>query len=163
MCKQVKATEFRQNVIKLARGKDHNTIFEYLRTTGMVMKDREGMITIEEDCLKKVDFLTSEVEVGDLVWNAMQGILLVVDKHPRANNDGHHFRSLRVTTDVEGNYQILCDERSLIIDDKETFRLRRTSFDMKLVEKLIYERYLAYSKIAEINTQLTSLKEENND
>lgn len=159
MCVQMKASEFRQKVVDLARGKDHNTIFEYLRTSGMVMNERGGVLSIEEDCLKKVEFFTSEVQVGDVVWNGMQGLLLVVDKHPAANNDGHHYRALKVTTNTDGDYMILGEQRSIIIDDKESFRLKHTSFDMAVIEKLSYERYVAFRRITEINKELTEMKE----
>ena len=159
MCLQMKASEFRQKVTDLARGKDHNTIFEYLRTSGMVMNERGGVLSVEEDCLKKVEFFTSEVQVGDVVWNGTQGLLLVIDKHPAVNNDGHHYRALRVTTDTEGDYKILGDRRSIIIDDKESFRLKHTSFDMLEIERLSYERYVAFTRITEINKHLTEMKE----
>lgn len=159
MCKQITAVDFRNSVIELAKNKDHNTIFDYLRTTGMVINDRNGLLTIDDDCMNKVKFFTSKIEIGDAVWNAMCGIMLVVDTHPAVNNDGNHYRALFLSTDLDGHFKIDGSKRSAIITDALCFKIAHTSFDMKLVEKLSYERYLAYSRIAEINDQLNNMNE----
>lgn len=163
MSVQIKVADFRQQIINLANNKDHNTIFSYLRTTGMVLTARSGVLNISEDCIDRVKYMVSPIENGDLVWNVNNGLLLVIDTRPAVNNDGHHFRALRVMTAPNGDLQIISDMRSEVVDDLDTFKLRATSFDIKTIDKLSYERYLAYCKINKINEQLSAMKEFNND
>lgn len=159
MCRQIKASDFRNEVIKLARGKNHNTIFDYLRTAGLITNDRNGILSIDENCMDKVKFFTSEVQTGDITWNAMHGLLLIIDTRPAENNDGHHYRALKVKMTTDGEYQIIGEERSIVVNESETFRMKQSSFDIPAIDKLSYERYLAFTKIAKINAQLNDMKE----
>lgn len=162
MMQEIKATEFRTKVIELSNGKDRNTIFEYLRTTGMVVTGRNGTVTIDSKCLEKVKFFASTVEEGDVIWNKTHGMLLIVDKHPSTNNDGKHYRALKVEPCFDGSFKIIGSERSVVIDDAESFRVRHTSFDIQKIKELSNERYLAYTKIAQINNTLNEMKENPN-
>jgi len=159
---QVKASEFRKTVDELAKGKNHDSIFNYLRTLGMVVNARDGLLNIDNDCIDKLKFMVSEVEQGDIVWVPNHGMMLIVDKHPKVNDDGHHFRSLKVTTSEDGSYRILGEFRSIIIDDSEAFRIKHTSFDMVKIESLSYERYTAHTRIVQINDELSNMKETDN-
>lgn len=156
---QVKPGEFRKTLDSIAKNKNHETIMDYLRITGMIMNARDGFLNIDDHCVDKLKFFTSEVELGDIVWVGHHGVLLVTDKHPKANDDGHHYRAIRVAPAEDGSYKIIGHERTIIIDDNETFRLKHTSFDVAKIDRLTYERYEAYAHIDKINNELSNMKE----
>lgn len=160
MCKAIKAVDFRNEVIRLAKDKDRNLIFDYLRSIGCVINNRDGKLAVDDEWNEKLKFMTSEIQTGDIIWTVSEGMTLVIDARPAVNNDGKHYRVLKLEIKDDGSYSIVGDRRSMIIDDRSAIRIRTTTFDMKRIDYLSYERYLAYKRIGEINDELAKMKEE---
>lgn len=159
MCKAIKAVDFRNEVFKLTKDKDRNLIFDYLRSIGCVINNRDGKLAVDDEWMDKLKFMTSEIHAGDIIWTVVEGLTLVIDTHPSINNDGKHYRVLKITIKDDGSYGIVGDHRSMIVDDHSAIRIRTTEFDMERIDCLSYERFLAYKRIGEINEELSKMKE----
>lgn len=138
---------------------NYNLVFDYLRNSGYIVRSRDGYVETEDDIEGKLKEIVATIEEGDIVWERFGGTFLVLDKRPKINDDGHHFRVIKVAPTVDGSYTINGEERSIILEDRCLLRIRHTSFDMEAINKLSFERYQLYAKIADVNTSLCKMKE----
>lgn len=141
-----------------SRGKECvESVLEYITMAGFCS---EGEFDdYRSNLAEKLDFLLGRIQIGDIIYT-QQGLFLVTDDKPQADPDKKHFRALKVKVDQAGHYTICSEQRSSIFRVEDAFRIKKSSFDMKRVEKCSYERYLAYKKISEINEELKNLREE---
>ena len=160
MCKRISTKEFRKKIETAEEGRPAGIIMEYLDATGYILTNRNGTVEVTDDLDEKIEFINSEVQMGDIVWTQGQGLFLIIDKHPKANDDGHHYRGIRVSPNLSGSFTINTDKRSTIIVDTGCLRVRHTSFDIDTINDLCTERYHAYTRIAQINNVLSSMKEQ---
>lgn len=161
MCKAISSKEFRRKIEAAEEGRPAGIIMEYLDATGYILSNRNGSVGVADDLDEKIKFINGEVQMGDVVWAQGHGLFLIIDKHPKANNDGHHFRGIKVTPTLTGSFEMIVDQRSSVLTDISCLRVRHTSFDIQRVSELCFERYEAYSKIVEINEALKQMKEIN--
>lgn len=160
MCTNILARDFRNTLAQVSSDKA-GLVTLYLKTVGAVADTGDGKISLVTnidlvDCAKK---LVAKISDGDLAWVFNQGFVLVIDTHPRANDDGHHCRVIKVKLHPDGRYSIDSSERSVIVQDIDMLRIRRTSFDMKAIGDLTYERYKLCVRLSEINDKLDEIRE----
>lgn len=159
-CVNIAFKDFRRKITSVAKEKA-NLVIMFLRTIGSISDNSDGTMRIytDADICNKTKKLISPISDGDLAWVYDLGFVLVIDTHPRVNNDGHHCRVIKVTMSDNGHYRIDSKCRSRITVDENMLRIRSTSFDLKQINKLTYERYKLFIRLAELNDALDAQTE----
>ena len=160
MCTSITSNEFRKKVAS-ASGNKTDLVTLYLKTVGAVSDGNDGKINLvtDIDIIDRSKKLVAKINDGDLAWVFNQGFVVVLDTHPRANNDGHHCRVIKVKMNEDGKYSIDSTERTVVVSDADLLRIRHTSFDLQAVNDLTQERYKLYIRLAELNEQIEAIRE----
>lgn len=149
---------------KCRRHVDIDLVRSYLRTVTLMRGylDTGDEIYADEKLPTRLEFVLGDISIGDVVYVHNHGFFLVTDTRPAAVSDGKHSRCLRlvVRSGDDGRsvvWTIDCAYRGTILSNDIMMRYARSTFDMKEIERLSYERYVAYNKISAINTQLRKM------
>lgn len=159
MCRAISSKEFRKKIEEAEQGRPAGIINEYLNVTGYVLSNSHGKVELPEDFDEKLKFITAKVELGDVVWAHGAGLYLIIDKHPKVNDDGHHFRGIKVSPSLTGSFELIVDQRSAVLADIGCLRVKHTSFDISRISDLCFERFKAFTRVVEINDELKLMKE----
>ena len=164
MCKQVKSKDLRSVIIAAADGRLRNSdfLFNYLQTVGIVALDTKGLISVSDDIEERISTATKKVSVGAIVWTGIRGLFLVIDSHPKANDDGHHFVVVRVTTDEDGWYKLIPDEHPTVLEDIDLIFIKQSTFDIRTITRLIEDRSSLVDKVIELTNTISTLREKDN-
>ena len=160
MCTNIAAAEFRRQVKDVA-GSKANLVMLYLKTVGALSEANNGKINLVTniDVVDRTKKLVMKIKDGDLAWVFDQGFVVVIDTHPRVDNDGHHCRVIKVKMNDDGVYSIDSSTRSNVVRDDTMLRIRSTNFDLRKLEELTYERYNLFARLAELNAQIEAIRE----
>ena len=164
MCQQVKSKDLRSVIQSAAEGRLRNSdfLFNYLQTVGIVSLDTKGLISVSDDIEDRIETAVKKVEVGSIVWTGIRGLFLVIDSHPNASDDGHHFVAVRVTTDEDGLYRLIADEYPVVLEDIDLIFIKQSTFDIRSISKFVKERTELVNKVIEITNTINTLREKDN-
>ena len=164
MCKQVKSKNLREVLTQSARGRLRNSdfLFNYLLAIGDISLDGNGLLSVSDDLESRITNAVKKVDVGSIAWSGENGMFLVLDAHPKTNDDGHHFVTVKVTLDQDGNYSIVVNEPLVVLEDIDLIFVKPSTFNTVEILRLYSERRKYAACVLEMTEKLKQMKETNN-
>ena len=162
MCKQVKSKNLREALTKAAHGRLRNSdfLFNYLLAVGDISLDGNGLLSVCDDLETRIENAVKKVEVGSIAWSGENGMFLVLDAHPKVNDDGHHFVTSKVTLDQDGNYSLVVNEPLVVLEDIDLIFVKSSTFNTVEILRLYTERRKFAATVLEMTEKLKQMREE---
>jgi len=164
MCKQVKSKNLREVLTHAAHGRLRNSdfLFNYLLAVGDIALDGNGLLSVCDDLEKRIANAVKKVEVGTIAWSGENGMFLLLDAHPKTNDDGHHFVTVKVTLDQDGNYSIVANEPLVVLEDIDLIFVKTSTFNTFEILRLYTERRRFAASVLEMTDKLIKMRETDN-
>lgn len=138
---------------------DTGHLLNYLVVVGLCfLDDKTNSIVAESSTIQRIEDMLSPIVAGNIALVFNDGTYVVLDTKPAANPDGKHFRGMKVSMDCNSDWRVDTTRRSKVLLTSNAVNFATSRFDIQALNEYSYDRYIAYTKIAQLDEKIGALR-----
>lgn len=138
---------------------DVKHFLHYLSVVGLCTADEKtGDLVAEDSIVQRIGDMLNPITTGNIALVFNDGMYVVLDVKPAANPDGKHFRGMRVSMDQNGSWKVDTTTRSKVFSIQNALNFATSQFDIQALNEYSYDRYIAYTKIAQLDEKIEAMR-----
>lgn len=156
-------TKITHDFIKRLASKNNRDVdvahfLHYLVVVGLCFTDdKTDALVAEDSTIQRIEDMLRPITPGNIALVFNDGMYVVIDVKPAAAPDGKHFRGMKVSLE-NGVWKIDTSTRSKVFEMRDVLNFAISKFDIQALNEYSYDRYIAYTKIAQLDEKIGALR-----